>query len=82
MAPPPSSTAFCLFEMPAQAERRVFVNLGIVQYVELRPDEVRVYFGGGNLGSGHEFRLPLHGPDDGPAYLRRMQARAAECAAK
>lgn len=79
-AAPPGSTAFCLFEIPQEGERRLWLNLGIVQYVELRADELRVYYGGGNLGSGHEFRLRA-GRKEGEAFIRRMQEAAASCAA-
>lgn len=78
-----SSASFCLFEASLpQSDKRIFLNLGIVQYVELRADEVRVYYGGGNLGSGHEFRMPVRSDEEAQAYLQRMQATAANCAAK
>lgn len=77
-----ASTSFCLFEAVPQADRRLFINLGIVQYIEMRSDELRIYYGGGNLGSGHEFRLPVRSPEEAADYLRRMQATAAACAAK
>ena len=75
-ATPTASASFCLFEVAPQTDRRTFLNLGIVQYVELRTDELRIYYGGGNLGSGHEFRLPLRDNAEGEAYLQRMQATA------
>jgi len=82
----PASTAFCLFELPArsepQGEFRTLINLGIVQYIELWPQEVRIYYGGGNLGSGHEARMPVANTDEGRAVIGRMQAAAARCAAK
>lgn len=78
-----SSASFCLFEASSpQSDKRIFLNLGIVQYVELRADEVRVYYGGGNLGSGHEFRMPVRSNEEALAYLQQMQATAASCAAK
>lgn len=77
-----ASTSFCLFEVAPQADRRTFLNLSIVQYIELRADEIRIYYGGGNLGSGHEFRLPVRSNEEAQAYLQRMQAAAANCAAK
>ena len=77
---PGGSTAFCLFEVPTDPERRVWLNLGIVQYVDLRADGLRIYYGGGNLGSGHEFHLRAS-REDGLAFLHKMQATAARCAA-
>lgn len=77
--PAPASAAFCLFEFPADGEKRAWLNLGIVQYIELRPAELRIYYGGGNLGSGHELRMPIAGADEGLAIMQRMQAAAAAC---
>jgi hypothetical protein len=73
------NSAFCLFEVPGSGGVRRFVNLGIVQYVELGAEDVRIYYGGGNLGSGHEARIPLKSRDDGPALIARMQKAAQEC---
>ena len=77
---PGGSTAFCLFEVPTDPERRVWLNLGIVQYVDLRADGLRIYYGGGNLGSGHEFHLRAS-REESLAFLQKMQATAARCAA-
>jgi hypothetical protein len=74
----PASAAFCLFEVPGGSTRK-FINLGIVQYVELGADDVRIYYGGGNLGSGHEARFPLKSREDGPALIARMQKAAQDC---
>lgn len=74
------STAFCLFPLPADGGTQRFINLGIVQYVDVRADEVRLYFGGGNLGSGHEARLPARGRDEAEAILARLRSAAARCA--
>ena len=76
---PGGSTAFCLFEVPTDPERRVWLNLGIVQYVDLRADGLRIFYGGGNLGSGHEFHLKAS-REEGLAFLHKMQAAAARCA--
>lgn len=74
------STAFCLFPLPTDGGTPRFINLGIVQYVDVRTDEVRIYFGGGNLGSGHEARLPAKGRDEAEAILARLRNAAARCA--
>lgn len=78
-APVAGSTAFCLFEVPMDPERRVWLNLGIVQYVDLRADGLRIYYGGGNLGSGHEFHLRAS-REESLAFLQKMQVAAARCA--
>jgi hypothetical protein len=80
--PAVGSPAFCLFEIPPNGERRQWVNLAHIQYIEQRTDEVRAYFGGGNLGSGHEARIPAKTPEEVAAVLQRMRAEAARCAGK
>lgn len=74
------STAFCLFPLPAEGAVQRSINLGIVQYVEVRADEVRIAYGGGNLGSGHEARLPVKNRDEADALLARLRRSAALCA--
>ncbi|MCK9283810.1 MAG: hypothetical protein M0P39_05955 [Rhodocyclaceae bacterium] len=79
--PATGSASFCLFEIPAEENgRRRFINLPIVQYVELLRNEVRIFYGGGNFGSGHEARIPLGSGDQGAMWLERMQQTAATCA--
>jgi len=82
--PPPKpggSASFCLFEVPSDENgKRRFINLPIVQYVEASRSEVRIYYGGGNFGSGHEVRLSVNGPDQANAWLDRLQQAAAACA--
>jgi len=78
--PESGSTAFCLFEVPSEdGVRRRWVNLGIVQYVEVGSGEVRLVFGGGNLGSGHEARIPMASKDEGVAFVDRLRKVAGEC---
>lgn len=78
--PAAGSTAFCLFEVPTDdGNRRRWVNLGIVQYVEAGRDEVRLVFGGGNLGSGHEARIPMASRDDSLAFVERLRQVAGGC---
>ena len=77
---PAGSTAFCLFALPPDNATQRLINLGIVQYVDLRTDEVRIYFGGGNLGSGHEARIPVKSRDEADAVLARLRETATRCA--
>lgn len=79
--PPDSgSPSFCLFEVPSDdGARRRWVNLGIVQYVEAGNSEVRLVFGGGNLGSGHEARIPMASKDASMAFVERLRKVAGEC---
>lgn len=74
------STAFCLFPVPADGGVQRWINLGIVQYVEVRNDDVRIYYGGGNLGSGYEARIPVKGREEAEAVLARLRRSAALCA--
>lgn len=74
------STAFCLFPVPADGGVQRWINLGIVQYVEARNDDVRIYYGGGNLGSGHEARIPVKSREEADAVLSRLRRSAALCA--
>ncbi|MBS1188842.1 MAG: hypothetical protein H6R10_634 [Rhodocyclaceae bacterium] len=77
--PPTGSNSFCIFELPSAGNKRVWLNLEVVQYVELDSHEFRIYYGGGNLGSGHVFRLPISARQEGLAFLRRMEAAAVQC---
>ena len=74
------SAAFCLFPLPADNGTQRAINLGIVQYVDVRADEVRIGYGGGNLGSGYEARIPIRSKDEGDAVLARLRRTAATCA--
>ncbi len=74
------STAFCLFPVPADGGVQRWINLGIVQYVDARADDVRIYYGGGNLGSGHEARIPVKSREEADAVLARLRRSAALCA--
>lgn len=80
-APATGSTAFCLYELPNDGNggRRKWINLGIVQFVEVGRSEVIVYYGGGNFGSGHEVRIPAGSPQEVQAVLRKMAERARSC---
>lgn len=79
-ARPGASSAFCLFELPREGDTQRLVNLGIVQYVDVAKEELRLYFGGGNLGSGHELRLAVKGRAEALEWVTRMQAAARDCA--
>ena len=79
VAQDPGSTAFCLFPLPTEAGAQRYINLGIVQYVEVRADEVRLAYGGGNLGSGHDARIPIRSREEGEAVLDRLRRTASAC---
>ncbi|MCK9387236.1 MAG: hypothetical protein M0Q22_02420 [Sulfuritalea sp.] len=74
-----TSPFFCLFEIPPDGEKRVWINLSTIQYIEMRQHDLRIYYGGGKLGSGHELRVPIVGKDDGYAFMKKMQTTAVSC---
>jgi len=76
----PGSTAFCLYEIPAdEPGKRRWINLGIVQYIEATRTELKIYFGGGSLGSGHEVKIPYAGMDEAAAIMEKLRKTAAAC---
>ena len=77
---PVGSTSFCLYELPTEDNgRRRWINLGIVQYLELTRNEIIIAYGGGNLGSGHEARISVASPEAAQALLERLRRTAADC---
>lgn len=76
----PGSTAFCLYEVPADENgKRRWINLGIVQYVEATQTEVKIFYGAGSFGSGHEARIPVAGMEAALQVLEKMRRVAAAC---
>ena len=76
----PGSMAFCLFELPSEdPARRRWINLGIVQYIEATPTELKIAYGGGSFGSGYEVKIPLAKPEDVLVVLEKLRKTAAAC---
>jgi hypothetical protein len=75
------TSAFCLFELPG-GDKRLLINLAIVQYVEVARNEVKIAYGGGNFGSGHVARLPAKTPEERDALLARLKKTARACQEK
>ena len=76
----PGSTAFCLYEIPVdEAGKRRWINLGIVQYVEATRTELRISYGGGGFGSGHDVKIPVASMEDAAVILEKMRRVAAAC---
>jgi hypothetical protein len=71
---------FCLFALPADDGAQRWINLGIVQFVEIRADSVLITYGGGNLGSGHEAKIPVNSREEASAILNRLRQTAEDCA--
>lgn len=76
----PGSTAFCLYEIPVdESGKRRWINLGIVQYVEATRSELKVLYGAGALGSGHEVKIAVGGMEEALLILERMRRVATAC---
>lgn len=76
----PGSTAFCLYEIPVdETGRRRWINLGIVQYVEATRTELKISYGGGGLGSGHDAKISVTSMEEALAILEKMRRVAAAC---
>ena len=76
----PGSTAFCLYEVPIdETGKRRWINLGIVQYVEANSREIKIYYGGGAFGSGHEARIPVNSVEESQQVLEKLRRIAAAC---
>ena len=76
----PGSTAFCLYEVPLdEGGKRRWINLGIVQYVEATRSEVKVLYGAGAFGSGHEAKIPVGSMEEALAVVEKMRRVAAAC---
>ena len=76
----PGSIAFCLYEIPLdETGKRRWINLGIVQYVEATRSEVKIAYGAGGLGSGHEAKIPVASVEESAAVLEKMRRVAAAC---
>ena len=76
----PGSTAFCLYEIPVdEAGKRRWINLGIVQYVEATRTELKISYGGGSFGSGHDVKIAVASMEDAAVILEKMRRVAAAC---
>ncbi len=76
----PGSTAFCLYEVPVDdSAKRRWINLGIVQYVEITPKEVRLVYGGGAFGAGHDSKIPVASMEEAQTVLEKLRRIAAAC---
>jgi hypothetical protein len=74
------SLAFCLFRVPGdEPGRQRWINLGMVQYVETARNELRIIYGGGSFGAGHEVRIAYANAEEVFAQLERMRQTAAAC---
>lgn len=76
----PGSTAFCLYEVPVDdIGKRRWINLGIVQFVETTRSDVKISYGGGAFGAGHEARIPVASMEEALTVLEKLRRVAAAC---
>ena len=76
----PGSTAFCLYEVPVdETGKRRWINLGIVQFVEATRSEVKISYGGGAFGSGHDARIAVNSMEEALVVLEKLRRVAAAC---
>jgi hypothetical protein len=76
----PGSTAFCLYEVPLDdSGKRRWINLGIVQYVEATAKDVKLVYGGGAFGAGHDSKIPVASMDEALVVLEKLRRVAAAC---
>lgn len=76
----PGSTAFCLYEVPLDdTGKRRWINLGIVQYVEATAKDVKLVYGGGAFGAGHDSKIPVSSMEEAQAVLEKLRRVAAAC---
>jgi len=76
----PGSTAFCLYEVPVdETGKRRWINLGIVQYIDATRSEVRIFYGGGAFGAGHDARIPVSSMEEAHTILEKLRRVAAAC---
>lgn len=76
----PGSTAFCLYEVPLDdSGKRRWINLGIVQYIEATAKDVKLVYGGGAFGAGHDSKIPVSSMEDAQVVLEKLRRVAAAC---
>ena len=74
------SSAFCLYELPTDdSGKRRWINLGIVQMIEVTAGEVKIFYGAGNFGSGHEVKIAIIKPEEANALLEKLRKAATAC---
>ncbi|MDR3427213.1 MULTISPECIES: hypothetical protein [Silvimonas] len=78
-----AAAPFCLWHAPwgkdVQGKPDRWLNLTVVQYVDVTDNDVHVVFGGGNLGSGHDLHIPVKNRDDAQKILKDLTETARTC---
>ena len=74
-----SAAPFCAWKIPLETKPERWINLTVVQYIDLGDEEVKISFGGGNLGSGYDAKIPVKSRDEAAKILKSMQDSAKLC---
>jgi hypothetical protein len=79
-AKPSQASPFCLWKIPAgEPKSERFINLTVVQFIQQSDEELQISYGGGNLGSGHDIRIPTKNREEGTKLLKNMLDSAKLC---
>ncbi|QLI80871.1 hypothetical protein HZU75_04630 [Chitinibacter fontanus] len=74
------ASPFCPWKIPStEAKSERFINLTVVQFIVQNDEELQISYGGGNLGSGHDLRIPTKNRDEGSKLLKSMLDTAKQC---
>lgn len=74
------ASPFCPWKIPsAETKSERFINLTVVQFIVQNDEELQISYGGGNLGSGHDLRIPTKNRDEASKLLKSMQETAKQC---
>jgi hypothetical protein len=73
------AATFCPWKVPSDAKSERLINLTVVQFVDLSDEDVKIAFGGGNLGSGYDIRIQTKNREDGGKIIKSMQEAAKQC---
>ncbi|QLG88630.1 hypothetical protein HQ393_10480 [Chitinibacter bivalviorum] len=75
-----SASPFCPWKLPGpDAKNDRFINLTVVQFINQSDEELQISYGGGNLGSGHDIRIPTKNREEGTKILKSMLETAKQC---
>jgi hypothetical protein len=74
---------FCLWHAPwgkdMQGKPDRWLNLTVVQYIDVTDTDVHIVFGGGNLGSGHDLHIQVKNRDEAQKILKDLNDTAKAC---
>ncbi|WP_410497500.1 hypothetical protein [Chitinibacter sp. S2-10] len=74
------AASFCLWKIPApESKTERFINLTVVQFIQQSDEELVISYGGGNLGSGHDMRIPTKNREEGAKLIGSMRDTVKAC---